>query len=67
MTIARVETRPKQATAAHHMELRRTAIQFLVMLEDELVMMGVIAETDRACLTREERRRRARERAGEPD
>ena len=41
---------------AHYMEMRAVTIRYLKMLEDELVAAGGLRPTDRACLTREERR-----------
>lgn len=44
------------ARIAHYMRMRAVAIQFLHGLEDELVALGGIQPSDRACMTREERR-----------
>ena len=38
------------------MKMRAVTIQYLRMLEDELIGMGGIRPSDRACLIREERR-----------
>ena len=39
-----------------YLELRAVTIQYLRMLEDELIARGGIKPHDRACLTRDERR-----------
>ncbi|HRQ15374.1 MAG TPA: hypothetical protein PK205_18910 [Promineifilum sp.] len=41
---------------AHYMKMRAVTIQYLRMLENELIGMGGIRPQDRACLLREERR-----------
>ena len=41
---------------AHYLEMRAVTIRYLKMLEDELIAAGGLRPTDRACLTREERR-----------
>lgn len=41
---------------ARFMEMRAITIRYLKMLEDELVAAGGLRPTDRACMTREERR-----------
>lgn len=42
---------------AHFMQMRAFTIRYLKMLEDELVASGSLRPTDRACMTREERRK----------
>lgn len=44
------------ARIAHYMKMRAVTIQYLRMLENELIGMGGIRPQDRACLIREERR-----------
>lgn len=41
---------------AHYLQMRSAAIQYLRMLEDELVSMEGIRDVDRAVMTRRERR-----------
>lgn len=48
------EARAKQV--AHYLEMRAITIQYLRMLEDELIEMRAIRPHDRACVTRAERR-----------
>ena len=43
---------------AHYLEMRAVTIRYLKMLEDELIAAGGLRPSDRACLTREERRAR---------
>lgn len=40
----------------HFMRMRAVTIQYLKMLEDELIAMNGLRPDDRACITREERR-----------
>ena len=47
-------TRARQV--ARYLEMRAVTIQYLRMLEDELVAMRAIRPQDRACVTRQERR-----------
>lgn len=54
---------PRTMTAtqtAHFMQMRAFTIRYLKMLEDALVAAGDLRPTDRACVTREERRAAAR-------
>ncbi|HCZ16600.1 MAG TPA: hypothetical protein DHV85_18835 [Candidatus Accumulibacter sp.] len=50
-----------QTQIAHYMQMRAYTIRYLKMLEDELVAVGGLRPSDRACLTREERRALARQ------
>jgi hypothetical protein len=45
------------ADSQRYLQIRAITIQYLRMVEDELIAMGAIKPQDRACITREERRR----------
>ena len=44
------------ARIAHYLKMRAAAIQYLRMLEGELIEMGALRPHERACMTRAERR-----------
>jgi hypothetical protein len=51
-----VASKQDEQRIKRYMQMRQITIQYLRMLEDELIALGGIRPQDRACTTRDERR-----------